>query len=59
MANQGRWPHRDGDEALAHKLAECVWWVIVLSERMGIDLDAALTRFLAQTKNSQPRGKQQ
>lgn len=49
MAQQGRWTKSDSDvpTELAHKLAENIWWQIVLGERMGIDMDKAMTEFLA------------
>jgi len=60
MAAEGRWKHGDdvpGD--LARELAECLWWVLVLADRLGVDiaeaftatmdgLDARLTERLAQ-----------
>lgn len=42
MAAEGRWKHGDdvpGD--LAHELAECLWWVLVLADRLGVDITAA------------------
>lgn len=42
LAHDGTW-NMDGDvEArLQHELAECLWWVIVLADRLGIDIDTA------------------
>jgi NTP pyrophosphatase (non-canonical NTP hydrolase) len=42
MATQGRWMH-EGDlpEELAGKLSECLWWILVLSERLGVDIAQA------------------
>jgi NTP pyrophosphatase (non-canonical NTP hydrolase) len=42
LAAQGTWP-RDGDvpAELQHKLAECLWWILVLADRLGVDIDAA------------------
>ncbi|MBB4686331.1 nucleoside triphosphate pyrophosphohydrolase family protein [Amycolatopsis jiangsuensis] len=31
----------DVDAELRHKLAECLWWVFVLGERLGVDVPAA------------------
>ena len=47
MSQQERWP-KDGDtEAeLEHKLSECIWWLIVLAERMDIDIEESLDGFL-------------
>jgi NTP pyrophosphatase (non-canonical NTP hydrolase) len=39
MATEGRWaPGGDLDAQLKGKLAECLWWVLVLADRTGIDL---------------------
>lgn len=51
MSQQGRWPADDQDLAqLKHKLGESMWWLIVLSQRMGINMDAALETFLSSTE---------
>ena len=48
MAKQKRWPI-DGDDGtqLEYKLSECIWWLIVLAERMNIDIKKSLEEFLA------------
>ena len=51
MSQQGRWP--EGGETvseLEHKLGECIWWLIILSERMNIDISEALEKFLSKTE---------
>ncbi len=51
MAEQGRWP--DGGATtieLEHKLGECLWWLIVLAERMQLDSCQALQNFLTKTE---------
>ena len=35
---------------LEHKLGECIWWLIVLAERMEIDAEIALEVFLTKTE---------
>ena len=52
MSQQGRWPtdEEPGPE-LEHKLGECMWWLIVLAERMNIDMGDALEFFLSKTEN--------
>lgn len=51
MSQQGRWPTGDEDmEQLQHKLAESIWWVVVLSKRMDIDIGEALENFLEATE---------
>lgn len=48
MANEKRWPvSGDEVEELKHKLSECIWWIIVLAERMNIDISKSLDDFLS------------
>ncbi|MFW2490298.1 MazG-like protein [Clostridium chromiireducens] len=51
MSQQERWP-KGGDtiSELEHKLAECIWWLIVLADRMNIDISEALQIFLSKTE---------
>lgn len=47
MSQQERWPKSGNNIAeLEHKLSECIWWLIVLAERMDIDINQALEQFL-------------
>lgn len=48
MAQQKRWPV-SGDEVsqLEHKLSECIWWILVLADRMDIDIIKSLDVFLS------------
>ena len=50
MSQQGRWPKANTDEELKHKLGECVWWLTVLANRMGMDINDATDHFLTQTE---------
>jgi hypothetical protein len=51
MAQQGRWPLKEETAPdLEHKLGECMWWLIVLAERMEIDAEGALEAFLTTTE---------
>ena len=51
MSQQGRWPTDDESlSQLKHKLAECVWWLVVLSDRMEIDIGHELAKFLEHTE---------
>ena len=44
MAAEGRWVHPgDLPKDLGDKMAECLWWLSVLSDRLGVDLNAALS----------------
>ncbi|MBW4082515.1 hypothetical protein HYD27_14205 [Paenibacillus sp. S150] len=50
MSQQGRWlAQGDTLSELEHKLGECVWWLIILAERMDVDLASALGNFLTET----------
>ena len=51
MSQQGRWP-TNGETAseLEHKIGECMWWLIILAERMNIDSSEALEKFLTETE---------
>lgn len=51
MAQQGRWlMDKETAHASEHKLGECIWWLIVLAERMEIDAESALEAFLKKTE---------
>ncbi len=51
MSQQGRWPKSDENNAeLKHKLGESIWWLIVLANRMDIDIEDALDGFLSRTE---------
>ena len=45
MAAEERWLH-EGDlpRELEDKLSECLWWVLVLADRLGIEMTKAFTR---------------
>lgn len=45
MDNQGRWPSEE-KELLPVKIGECVWWLAVLSDRMGLDFADCVDQFL-------------
>ena len=51
MAQQGRWPtNGEAVSELEHKIGECMWWLIVLAERMDLDSSEALEKFLSKTE---------
>jgi len=50
MSQQQRWPKAGSEAELEHKLGENIWWLIVLAERSGIDIRAAVDRFLTKTE---------
>ena len=42
LAHDGTWAiGGDVDAQLAHKLSESLWWVLVIAERLGIDISEA------------------
>jgi NTP pyrophosphatase (non-canonical NTP hydrolase) len=48
MAQQNRWLISGNEETqLEHKLSECIWWLLVLAERMDIDIVESLDEFLS------------
>ncbi len=50
MSQQQRWPKNGSEAELEHKLAENIWWLIVLAERSGIDIKEAVNNFLIKTE---------
>lgn len=51
MSQQGRWPKgKETIPELEHKLGECMWWLIVLADRMEIDIQEAMEKFLGKTE---------
>jgi NTP pyrophosphatase (non-canonical NTP hydrolase) len=50
MSEQKRWPAKNTDTQLEHKLGECIWWLTVLADRMNINIEEATERFLTKTE---------
>ncbi len=50
MSQQQRWPKAGTETELEHKLGESIWWLIVLADRMDIDIKEAVDNFLAKTE---------
>jgi NTP pyrophosphatase (non-canonical NTP hydrolase) len=47
MASEGRWsPGGDVPEQLAGKLAECLWWILILADRLDVDITTAFDKTL-------------
>lgn len=46
MADQNRWPD-ETDNTLEYKISECIWWLLILSDRMDIDIEKYLEKFLS------------
>ena len=51
MSHQKTWLKKDSAEELEHKLAENIWWLIVLADRTGININEAVDKFLTKTEN--------
>lgn len=48
LAHDGTWPIDGNPHAeLEHKLAESLWWVFVLADRLGIDIDTSFDRTMS------------
>jgi NTP pyrophosphatase (non-canonical NTP hydrolase) len=50
MSQQNRWPKANTDTELEHKLGESIWWLIVLADRMEIDIEQTIQKFLNNTE---------
>jgi hypothetical protein len=50
MSQQERWPTNNTDIELEHKLGECIWWLVILADRMNIDIEEATEKFLTKTE---------
>lgn len=51
MSQQERWPKNNTKEELEHKLGECIWWLTILADRTGMDIEEATRKFLDKTEN--------
>lgn len=51
MAQQGRWP-KSGEalSELEHKLGESIWWLTILADRMDMNIEDTLQKFLTKTE---------
>lgn len=49
IPQQARSTAKNTDTELEHKPVECIWWPAVLADRMDIDLEEAVERFLTKT----------
>lgn len=50
MSQQERWPAKNTETELEHKLGECIWWLTVLADRMNINIEEATGKFLTKTE---------
>src|ERR1700712_3271482 len=47
MAATGRWGHgADLPAELGYELAECLWWILALADRLDVDITTAFEGFL-------------
>lgn len=47
MASEGRWVHGGNLHVeIRSKMAECLWWLLVLSDRLDIDITEEFTSFM-------------
>ena len=51
MSHEGRWPS-DAEDRLPSKIGECVWWLAVLADRVGLDFTDCVQQFLADTEQA-------
>lgn len=52
MSQEQRWPKVGSETELEHKLGENIWWLIVLAERSGINIQDAVDNFLIKTETA-------
>jgi len=51
LAHDGTWGiEGDAEAELRHKLAESMWWLFVLADKLDIDLDSAFTDTMARIR---------
>jgi hypothetical protein len=50
MSQQQRWPKSNTQEELEHKLGESIWWLTVLADRMGLNIQEVTEKFLSKTE---------
>ncbi|RFM35177.1 nucleoside triphosphate pyrophosphohydrolase family protein [Chitinophaga silvisoli] len=51
MSQQVRWPKGNTPAELEHKLGESIWWLIVLANRMDLNIEDAVNKFLTRTED--------
>jgi NTP pyrophosphatase (non-canonical NTP hydrolase) len=49
MSYEERWPIKNTIPDLRHKIAECMWWLIVLAKRAELDPEELFLEFLEKT----------
>ena len=51
MAKEGVRKMENVDEKLAHELADCLWSILVLSEKYGIDIEQSFLKTMDELEN--------
>ncbi|MEN4762326.1 MazG-like protein [Chryseobacterium sp. C39-AII1] len=51
MSHEKTWSKKNSTEELEHKLGENIWWLIILANKTGIDINEAVEKFLTKTEN--------
>lgn len=51
MAKEGARDLENVDEKLAHELSDCLWSIIVLADKYGVNLEESFTRTMDQLDN--------
>lgn len=52
MDHEKRWPKPNSEGQLEHKLAECMWWLMVIAERSNIELEHEMKRLFDQLEEA-------
>lgn len=52
MAHEHIWPNEKADQELQHKIGECMWWLIVLADRLDMKSDVLIEKFLKKKEGS-------
>jgi NTP pyrophosphatase (non-canonical NTP hydrolase) len=51
MAAEGRWTHgEDVATELGYELAECLWWIFALADRLAVDVETAYAAFIEERR---------
>lgn len=50
MSQQERWPKEDAEQELRHKIGECMWWLLILADRVEMNPEEILEEFLTRTE---------
>jgi NTP pyrophosphatase (non-canonical NTP hydrolase) len=48
MAKANLRPMDNVDDRLAHELADCLWSLLILSDQLGVDLEASFTKTMTE-----------